>query len=75
VDERLDVTIRTSARRTTHDKSTPSWSQLVDEAEVYEVEGLRVQVLNRATLIDLKRRRASHLDLADIEAIETLDEL
>jgi hypothetical protein len=53
----------------------PDWSQLIDEAELYEIEGMRVPVLNRRTLIDLKRRRGSHLDLADIEAIEALDEL
>lgn len=53
----------------------PEWSRLVDEAEVYEIEDMRVQVLNRHTLIDLKRRRGSHLDLADIDAIEQLAEL
>ncbi len=50
----------------------PSWTQLADEAELYEVDGLSVPVINRRTLIDLKRRRGSHLDLADIEAIEQL---
>jgi hypothetical protein len=53
----------------------PEWPQLADEAELYEIEGMRVPVLNRRTLIDLKRRRGSHLDLADIEAIELLPEL
>lgn len=53
----------------------PEWSQLVKEAEVYEVDDMRVQVLSRATLIDLKRRRGSHQDLADIEAIQALDDL
>ena len=53
----------------------PDWPQLVKETELYEIEGLRVPVINRRTLIDLKRRRGSHLDLADIEAIQTLDEL
>jgi hypothetical protein len=36
---------------------------------------MQVQVISRITLIDLKRRRDSHLDLADIEAIERLAEL
>jgi hypothetical protein len=53
----------------------PEWPQLVEEAEVYEIEGMRVQVINRRTLIELKRRRGSNLDLADIEAIELLAEL
>jgi hypothetical protein len=53
----------------------PEWAQLIEEAEVYEIEGMRVQVLNRQTLIDLKRRRGSNLDLADIDAIEQLAEL
>ena len=38
-------------------------------------DDMEVPVLNRRTLIDLKRRRGSNLDLADIEAIELLDEL
>lgn len=53
----------------------PDWSQLVEEAEVYEIEDMRVPVINRTTLIELKRLRGSHLDLADIEAIESLEEL
>lgn len=53
----------------------PEWPQLVEEAEVYEIDELQVPVINRATLIELKRRRGSHLDLADIEAIERLAEL
>jgi hypothetical protein len=53
----------------------PEWPRLIDEAELYEIEGMRVPVINRRTLIDLKRRRGSHLDLADIEAIEALEEL
>jgi hypothetical protein len=36
---------------------------------------MRVRVLNRRTFIELKRRRGSHQDLADIEAIEMLGEL
>ena len=53
----------------------PDWPQLVEEAELYEVDGFRVPVMNRRTLIELKRRRGSHLDLGDIDAIELLDEL
>jgi hypothetical protein len=53
----------------------PEWPQLIDEAELYEIEGMRVYVLNRQTLIDLKRRRGSNLDLADIDAIKQLAEL
>src|SRR5438477_9003487 len=53
----------------------PEWSRLVEEAEVYELDGQRIQVINRETLIELKRRRGSQLDLADIEAIERLPEL
>lgn len=53
----------------------PEWPQLIEEAELYEIEGMRVPVLNRQTLIDLKRRRGSHLDLADIDAIEQLAQL
>jgi hypothetical protein len=53
----------------------PEWSELLGEAELYEIDDLQVPVINRATLIELKRRRGSHLDLADIEAIERLAEL
>jgi hypothetical protein len=53
----------------------PDWSQVVEEAELYEIDGYQVPVMNRLTLIDLKRRRGSRLDLADIEAIERLAEL
>jgi hypothetical protein len=53
----------------------PDWSTLVEEAEVYEIEGQTVQVMNRATWAELKRRRGSHQDPADIEAIERLAEL
>lgn len=50
----------------------PDWPQLVEQAELYETEGLQVPVLDRATLIELKRQRGSYLDRADIEAIERL---
>ena len=53
----------------------PEWTELVAHAEVYEFEGRTVRVMNRATLIELKRRRSSPQDLADIAAIEELEEL
>ena len=53
----------------------PDWTKLVADCEVYERDGVSVKVMNRRTLVALKRRRASALDLADIEAIEQLDEL
>jgi hypothetical protein len=53
----------------------PDWSTLMAEAEVYELDGMRVPVVARRTLIELKRQRGSQLDLADIEAIELLNEL
>jgi hypothetical protein len=53
----------------------PAWPELVAQAEVYEFEGRKIRVMNRTTLIGLKRRRSSAQDLADIEAIEQLEEL
>ena len=53
----------------------PDWSTLVEEAEVYEVEGHPVRVMNRSTWAELKRRRGSPQDLADIDTIERLSEL
>lgn len=53
----------------------PEWEELVAQAEAYEIDGHSVRVMNRATLIELKRRRSSLQDLADIEAIEQLEEL
>jgi hypothetical protein len=53
----------------------PDWEDLVSQAEVYELDGHPVRVMNRATLIELKRRRSSAQDLADIEAIEQLADL
>ena len=50
----------------------PEWRQVLADAEMYEIEGMRVPVLNRGTLIELKRRRSSAQDLADIESIEKL---
>ena len=58
-----------------HLPGLPPWPTVREEAEVYEIEGLPVPVINRHTLIELKRRRGSHLDLADIEAIEQLSDL
>jgi hypothetical protein len=53
----------------------PEWRQLLEQAEVYEIEDMRVPVISRTTLIEQKRLRGSHLNLADIEAIESLEEL
>ena len=53
----------------------PDWATLVEEAEVYEVEGHTVRVMNRSTWVELKRRRGSPQDLADIDAIERLADL
>lgn len=53
----------------------PDWDQLVSESERYTLDDLTVEVMARSTLIDLKQRRSSHLDLADIEAIELLERL
>ena len=50
----------------------PEWPTLVAEAEVYEVEGQTIRVMNRSTWAELKRRRGSPQDLADIDAIERL---
>lgn len=53
----------------------PPWEELVADSEVYARDDVTVRVMNRKTLIDLKRRRASAQDLADIDAIELLDQL
>lgn len=53
----------------------PDWNQLISESERYTLDDLTVEVMARSTLIDLKQRRSSHLDLADIEAIELLERL
>ncbi len=53
----------------------PDWPTLVSEAEIYEVENQTVRVINRLTWAELKRRRGSPQDLADIDAIERLAEL
>jgi hypothetical protein len=50
----------------------PPFAELVERAELYETEGVQVPVLDRATLIELKRQRGSFLDRADIEAINNL---
>ena len=53
----------------------PDWATLAAEAELYNLEGgLAVSVIARRTLVELKRRRSSKQDLADIEAIELLGE-
>ncbi len=53
----------------------PDWDRLLAESEHYSVEDLSVAVIARSTLIALKQQRGSHLDLADIEAIQLLDRL
>jgi hypothetical protein len=53
----------------------PHWDRLVAESERYELDGLSILVIARSTLIELKRRRATSQDLADVEAIELLDRL
>jgi hypothetical protein len=53
----------------------PPFDRLLAESEVYEHEGMQVPVMNRRTLIELKRRRGSQQDLADAEAVELLDRL
>ena len=55
-----------------HLPGLPEWPELVEDAELYETDGLEIPVLNRNTLIELKRSRGSYLDRADIEAIERL---
>jgi hypothetical protein len=51
----------------------PEWSTLIGEAELYETDGIEVPVIDRYTLMDLKRSRGSFLDKADIDAIERLN--
>ena len=58
-----------------HLPGLPEWDDLIADCERYELDGMAVAVMARATLIELKRRRASGLDLADIEAIGLLDTL
>jgi hypothetical protein len=53
----------------------PQWERLVADSEHYELRDISVAVLARSTLIELKRRRGSGQDMADIEAIELLDRL
>lgn len=53
----------------------PPFAQLAAESEVFERDDMTVRVMNRQTLIALKRKRASALDLADIEAIEQLQRM
>ena len=55
-----------------HLPGLPEWPQLMAQAEMYETDGMAVPVVDRDTLIDLKRSRGSYLDRADIEAIEQL---
>jgi len=53
----------------------PPFARLASESEMFEREGMRVRVMSRTTLVELKHRRGSPQDLADIEAIEQLDHL
>jgi hypothetical protein len=53
----------------------PEFPQVLAEAEMYDVEEMRVPVMNRTTLIELKGRRSSAQDLADIETIEKLADI
>jgi hypothetical protein len=53
----------------------PEWERLVAESERYELGDISVAVLAGSTLMELKRRRGSGQDMADIEAIELLDRL
>ena len=53
----------------------PDWADVIRSAEFYEVDEIEIPVLNRRMLIELKRNRGSSLDLADIEAIESLPDL
>ena len=50
----------------------PEFGALMQQAELYETDGMQVPVLDRGTLIELKRSRGSFLDRADIEAIERI---
>ena len=50
----------------------PEFSALAERAELYETDGMKVPVLDRETLMALKRTRGSFLDRADIEAIERI---
>lgn len=50
----------------------PEFPQLMEQAELYETDGMQIPVLDRETLIELKRSRGSFLDRADIEAIERI---
>jgi hypothetical protein len=50
----------------------PPWERLLDEAEIYEAQGMTLPAMNRRTLVALKRRRGSPQDLVDIDAIEAL---
>ncbi len=51
------------------------FERLSSDSEVFEREGMRVKVMSRETLVELKRRRGFPQDLADIEAIALLDRL
>jgi hypothetical protein len=48
----------------------PPWGLLERAAIEIDFEGLRLKVIDRDTLIALKRSRGTHQDLADIERLE-----
>ncbi len=53
----------------------PDWDRLLAESERYQFDDITVDGIARSTLIELKLRRGSGLDLAVIEAIQVLDRL
>lgn len=69
------VSVLTSLGQVDVDQRLPGlaeFSQLMEQAELYETDGMQVPVLDRETLIELKRSRGSFLDRADIEAIQAI---
>lgn len=50
----------------------PDWSRLAELAERIEFEGMTLAVIDRATLIERKRARATAVDLEDVAALEAL---
>lgn len=58
-----------------HLPGLPGWDRQVAERERYKLDETPVAVIARSTLIELKRRRGSAQDVADIEAIQLLDRL
>ena len=50
------------------------WDHLTATAEEYDIEGLRLRTVDRQTLLRRKRARGTPQDLADVAAIERLDD-